>query len=443
MLRHGALRILVFALAIGAAAASDSRLLFADDVDDVLATMKEAEKDGDDPKFKSKAESLKDSSDPRVSAAMKSYAQHSKNDEVAIFAMKWLAGRGDLDIAKWLIAKVDDKDLRDKKDGRPKLYCGILDTLLLYRKGHPEVIKAGLGKVEDVIKKDLSTNSEYATREVRLYGVVQIPVVVDTLIQWGEQLDSRTGKGGGAGGNRKSTSQETREIETASRQAIIETLNEMTGQEIADVETWKKWWTDNKKTFKFPDRAVMGDPGGSAQPREDPSGLTEFVDPGYGFTIKRPTSAGWIFALAPEKLTDCRVILRWAPPEDANFVQARAMVFVWNTKKPGPKDLKDFAKWEIENVFNKEMTFPEEKKNPIETLVTKLSGMDCTILKAKGDGAGDSQGWGGLERRCYMVKIEHNILYIDCLVRLGAEQSVKDELWSCIEGVTFGAPPKK
>lgn len=400
----------------------------ADAIDDQIKAMKDLEKAGDEGKCIAKMQELKDSGDPRVVGAIKDL-KSSKKDKIAVQSMRIIANRKDPELLKWLVTKLDDKDLRDVKDGRPEVYKGVLQAIAVYRS------KTALKPLADVVKKFLQTHADYATLAIHAYGTVPEKAVVEQLLEWLELTDSRTGGQGGGGGG-KSKSQETIDNEAKAKGAILETLTSLTGQDIGDAATWRSWWSTNSKTFTFPDPDA---PPPAEAPQGDPSGLTEYKDEAYGFSVKKPDGDTWKFGKAD--YNGPRVALSYSKPDDPGYFMARVYFSIHNTAKSKPTDVKGFVDWVLNDTFKKQLVTDESK--PPEVKEIKLGKTDCTVVIGKGDGADVKKSWGAVERRYYLVKIDRNILYVDAIIRLGAEPEEKATLWKCLESMVITPPSEK
>jgi hypothetical protein len=226
-----------------------------------------------------------------------------------------------------------------------------------------------------------------------------------------------------------------------SKKAILETLTALCGTDAGDAAAWKKWWDENGKTFKFPERVKPGasdtkggDPKSGAA-SGDPSALTEFKDDAFGWSVKRPEGDEWKFFKPDYKVP--RVGLKCG--EDGEM-RARAYFCVHDPAKFEPHDLKAFAAWVENNAFKEE--FPADGRISLpETRTAMFNGVEWTVVTCKGLAGGAKSGWGSMERRFYIVKMGAYFLYVDAYVRLATDPEEKDALWSCIESTVL--PPKK
>jgi len=430
--RTSALRTLFVAAALSVSfAAVAPQALRADATDDQVKSLMDLEKD--EGKCIAKMQELKDSGDPRVLKAFKDLAKNFKSEKVACAAIKLVAmTKKDVDFLKtFLIPKIEDKDLFDKKDGHPEIYKCILEVLPAY-KGKPE-FKPAVDKLEKVIKKFLTDNADYSTRAIHAYGIVEEPAIVDQLLEWMEMTDSHGQSQGG-----KNESADTRKNKEAANKAIVETLNELTGQDIGDSATWKKYWADHKKGFKFPDPAKKDEV-------VDVSALKEYTDPTYGYTIKRPEGGGWHFQPKDEY---CRI--RLCNKDEQNVEWGRIDWSIHNTTTQTPKDIKGLADWYVTKGLVDEIgEFATKDNKPILPALSemKISGRDFLLVQAKGMGKGNREGWGSMERRIYMTKCDfmgapHLILYANLVIRNGTEQDIKDKFYKAIEDMVIKVTSK-
>jgi len=434
---------------LGGSALLPTPALRADAVQDQVDAMKGFEKAGDEAKCIAKMqEAMKDSfGDTRVLKTVKDFIG-SKSDKIACAAVKSIAELKvkDVEFLKWICAKFDHKnDLFKEKDkgGNPELLCAFLDAVVQYKadKGSQATIKAAMPKFSDIVKFHLSTNAEYTTRAIRAYGCVRDRFTMEQLLDWGEQIETTAGKSGGAGGGgKKGVSQETRDNQDKAKKVIIEVLADMTGKDGgADIATWRKWWTENGKTFTFPAPIDPSDPAASAGPLVGaavPAGA-EFKDEAFGYTVKRPEAEGWTF-VKPD-YDEPRMAIDYFAPDDPKYLLSRVYVCVHNTSKLPPKDAKAMVEWVIANPVKEEVDTHD--KAP-EVKEMKLGGAEWTVVIVKGEAIGRKSGFGTIERRFYVTKFDNYILRVDGFVRSGAEDDVKAALWNCLESITLPVPKK-
>jgi hypothetical protein len=400
----------------------------ADATDDQIKALLDLDSAKDEGKCVAKMQEMKDSGDPRVLKAFKTLAK-SKSDKVACSAIKLVGmNKKDIEFLKtFLISKIDDKELADVKDGRPEVYKCILETLVAY-KGKPE-FKPAIGKLEDVVKKYLSTHADYSTRAIRAYATVASPATVDQLLEWLAITDSRGQSQGG-----KNESSETRENKDKANQAILPALNELTGQDIGDATTWKKFWEEHKKGFQFPDP-------NKKEETVDVSTLKEYTDPTYGYTIKRPEGGGWHFQPKDEY---CRI--RLTNKDEQNVEWGRVDWIIHNTTTQTPKDVKGLADWYVNTGYKDEISEFTKEGSPAVT-ETKIAGRPFLLATAKGMGKGNREGWQSMERRVYITKCDymgagHLILYASLVVRNGADEEIKKKLYAAVETMTLKVTSK-
>jgi len=443
--RHAWIRAAAFCAALAAASAAlPTPTLRADAVDDNIAAMKKFEHDGDDGKCIGKMQELRDSGGEKGIKAIRSMIE-SKNDKIACAAVKNLANMKakDVEFLKWLCGKIEDKELYKEKDGRPDLYKAILDGIVAfkYEKAAQPTFKSALPKIVDMVKKFISTDGEYGSRLIRAYGCVREPAVMEQLLDWGEGIEARTGKGGGGGGgSHKGASQETRDAEGKSKKAILEVISDITGKEGVDIATWRKWWTESGKTFQFPEASADAGAAGPAAPQAniDPA-AAEFKDETYGFSAKKPEGEEWKWMKADYTADETpRVMLKFEPKSGE---VARAYFIIHQTKKGPPKDVKGFVKWCLEDPKGpfKTQLETDEKHAPKEE-PCKQAGW--TMVRGAGNGIGARSGFGSQERRWYFVEMGTNILYVDAVIRLGADQAVTDAFWKCLDTISLPAAKK-
>lgn len=390
----------------------------ADAIDDQIKAMKEFEKSGDEGKCIGKMQELKDSGDPRVIAAIKDL-KSSKKDKIACSAIRIVSNRKDAELLKWLHRQADDKDLADAEDGRPDVYKCVLEAIGAYGE------KSSLKVLEGVVKKYMPTNSEYATRAIASFGKVRQIAVVDQLVEWMELADSSAAGQGG-----KSPSAETRENKQKAGAACVDALRALTGQDIGDAVTWKKWWADHRKGFKFPDPSKPE----AAMPPLDPKQKV-FSDAAYNYAMRLPQpDAGWMWK---ERESWNRVTL--TNFDESNMEWGRIEIAIHNTTSMSPKDIQALGEW------YRDKGFPEDFSEFSPTGAPKLeekkfSGRPWLLASAKGQAKGNKVNWGSMERRVYMTKCDymgspHLILVVHLTCRNGMEDELKKKLYDAVESM--------
>lgn len=415
---------LVLAAALGAGAGAlpvagthlaPPRALAADAIDEALAKLDELLKAGDEGKILAFMIELEGKLDARVTAKLAEVARTHKSDRIAIHAMGQAASRKSPDLLKWLKSKVDDDKMLEK---HPDRYKAVLRSLARYGD------KGTLKGLEDVIKKYLGSNGEIASLALTAYGSVREKPVVDELIKWLTQTENTSG-----GQSGRALSDATREAYGISKQAILKALEDLTLQSIGDAKTWTEWWEANRKGFVFPDPNA---------PEVDVTKLTEFTDPAYGWTMKKPEGAFWKF----EKQTEDGHRIEANFRDDKNVHWARVRAFVWKAYAEAPTPeakVKQAVKFWTESTAERKAEFngfSEGHAPKIET--RKIGGKEFWVVTARGIGDGGWKGWEGCERRIYVHQLNTSLLlYIDVVVRSGAEEDVKKAVFGAAEGVTF------
>jgi hypothetical protein len=420
---------LLVALLVGSTVA-----LRPDELDDDIQAMRDLAKAGEEKEDEciAKMALVRAGRDPRAFAAHKELIA-SKSDKIACAAIRGLAVTWhDPEYFRWLVGRVEDKSYYERKGGRPELYKCVLESIGTYP---PDRVKAALKPLGDAVNRFLTTEPEYTDRAIRSYGTVPDRFTVQQLLEWLGQANS---PGGGQAGEPES--KEARASKDAAKKSILETLAQLCGKEFGDLDQWKKWWDENGKTFKFPEVVQPAAPGAArpAAPSADPSTLTEFRDEVYGFVVKKPDGEGWKF-FKPD-YDGPRVGLLCMQPGSATYNLARVYFSVHNPARAEPKDIKSFVGWVLNTAFKEQLPPDDMLKEP-ETKEMSLSGVDWTVVIGKGAAAGPKAGWGTMERRFYLAKLDTYILYVDAYVRLGADYDVKTALWNCVETMTL--PAKK
>lgn len=406
----------------------------ADTPADPWAEIKELEKAKDEGKCVAKMQEYKDKGGAGAIANLRGL-KDSKLEKVACSAIRMVAATADPDLHKWLAGKIEDKDLADPKDGRPNVYMAVLEGLVPY--GEKNKANGIPDKLLKTVQKYQGTKPDYATRAVRAYATIPDKFTVDELLKLGLALDSRSGKGGGGSGNSKGASQETRDNEAKVRTTVLEGINELTGQDVEDLETFKKWWEEKRAKFEFTKKGAGGGGAGGAGGGDgasdtsnlDFASMKEFNDEAYGYLAKKPDDAGWLFEKADYK--GPRIAMTYASPDDPAYRLARVYFSIHDPKQYPPKDIKGFVEWAKTEIYAKQM---DTHDRPIEVRDIALAGgVMATVTVGKGDGKDVKSSWGTMERRIYFVQIGSKILWIDAFVRSGAEDEVKAALWKTVE----------
>ncbi len=383
---------------------------WADEIDDAVAALEAAAKDGDDGATLAKLVELQDKTDERVVDAVRKLLK-SKNDRIVGAAVKDLARRKDESVDKAIPGKLDDKKLL--KEHVQVLYA-YLDAAAVY--ANPKH-----GKVlEELVKKHLPSDAEITTRAIAAYGAVREKSRIDTLIEWLDQVEKTGGSGQGGGGGGKSMSAETRENYAKAKTAIIAALNTSTGEDMADAQTWKEFWDKNRKTFSFPDPNA---------PEVDPTTLMKWNDRAYGYTIERPITDDWSFVKADNP--DIRMRLQSADTEQVN---CRVDFLIHNLSRGTVTTMDQLIEWYEKDY--KENRFADIKEGPTVT-ERSIGGRAFKVITAKGDSGGMYKGWGTIEFRSYVTQVNHIVVRFEALVRLGAEPETKEALWKSLESVSW------
>lgn len=399
--------------------------LRADSVDDENDAVLALDKAGKDAECVAKIATMKDA---RAFATLKELAGKSKSDAVAAAAIRHVAVTWkDAEYFRWLVGRLEDKDLAAD---RPEIFKAVLDAVQAYP---PEKIKHALKPLAEVVAKHMASEPDIAARAIRAYGTVPDRFTVQQLLEWLAQAGAA---GGGKGGNSKAESKDARANKDAAKKVVLETLTQLTGKDLGDLEPWKKWWDENGKTFKFPLPRKDGAAPVVADPVADPSALTEFKDEGYGYAMKKPQGEDWKF-FKPD-YQGPRIGLMCLQTGSDSFNLARGYVSVHDPAKYEPRDIKSFAKWAIDVVFKEQFMADEDRPAVISEIT--VGDTPWTVVTGKGLAAGVKANWGTIERRFYFTPLGSNILYVDAFVRLGSDDELKDALWKSIETMTL---PKK
>lgn len=397
----------------------------ADSTDDDIKAMNDLAAAGKDDECVAKMDVVRAGREKRAYVALHELLA-SKSDKVVCGAIHALvAGWRDADTFRWLVGKIGDKTLYDAKTGRREVYKCVLASM---REFPPERTKQALTPLADAVNRFMTTDAEYADLAIRAYGSVPDRFTVQQLLKWLDQADAPDAKAG----------KEGKEIKDKAKASTLQTLATLCAHEEPDTASWKKWWDANGKTFKFPESPKPGEPAaGPAKPAAagpDPSGLNEYKDEAYGWSVKRPEAEWWKFMLPDYK--GPRVALRCGGGDSAET--ARAYFSVHDPSQAEPRDVASFAKWVIDNRLKSEVPAEGIIQAPSTKTVT-ANGIEWTVVSARGLGGAGWSNWGSIERRCYITKVGSRILYVDAFLSLSADGEDKTALWSCIEGITITA----
>lgn len=416
---HGVLAAVLALLAAFAV----SPPLRADGTDDDIKAMNDLAAAGKDDECVAKMDVVRAGRDKRAYAALFALASTSKSDKVACGAIHALvAGWRDADTFRWLLGKIGDKTVYDRKTGRPELYKCVLASLCEYPAG---TVKQAIKPLGDAVTRFMTTDPEYTDLALRAYCVVFDRFAMQQLLSW---LDQASAPGAG----------DAKANKEKAKESLLKTLSALCSHDETDAAAWKKWWEANAKTFKFPEPPKPGDPAAAAKPAAapaaDPSGLSEFKDDTYGWSVKRPEAEWWKF-MKPD-YPGPRVALRCGGGDSAET--ARAYFGVHDPAQSEPKDVDSFATWVIANTLKSELPDDGIIQKPSTKKVT-ANGVEWTVVTARGLGGGVKSNWGSMERRVYITKLGKMILYVDAFVTLNAENEDKKALWDCVEAVAITA----
>lgn len=396
----------------------------ADGTDDDIKAMNDLAAAGKDDECIAKMNVVRAGRDKRAYAALHDLTG-SKSDKIACAAIHGLCvGWRDADTFRWLVGKIGDKTLYDRKAGRPAVYACVLTSL---RDFPPERVKQALTPLADAVNRFMATDAEFADLAIRAYGTVPDRFTVLQLLKWLDQAaappDAKAGK-------------DAKENKEKAKTSVLQTLATLCAHEEADAAAWKKWWDENGKTFRFPEAAKPGDPdpaaGKAADAGADPSGLKEFKDDTYGWSVKLPEGETWKFA-RPD-VQGVRTMMCCVDGGDI----ARAYFGVHDPATSAPKDIPSFAQWVVDNPFKQELPADSIIQKP-ETKTVTANGIEWTVVTARGLAGGVKSNWGSMERRYYLTKLGSRILYVDAFTILSADRETKAGLWTSIESITITA----
>lgn len=203
--------------------------------------------------------------DPRVAKAMLPLLKGRKyDDDVKIAVAQSIGKQGDKTVVVTLKTMADAKDIEKEK---PKLLAALLEGI-----GDVDA-KANYKFLLDIGKKQLDYSADIAGAAFRAASNYVANDTVDDMLKELTRADYVTTK--------------DNPVKAAARNGtkpvLIDILKKMTGQDIGDRKIWDEWWDKNKKTWK---PAAAGE---STEP--DLAKIDLYVDPVYGFEVKRPNKA--------------------------------------------------------------------------------------------------------------------------------------------------------
>lgn len=392
-------------VAVAAAAFAPRSPALADTIDDAIDEMEAAAKDKDAGKCIAKMVELQDSLDERVGKALNKLVKN-REPKIAAAAIRQLAMRKDESFGKSVGRKIGDKKLYKEEDKRD-IYLAYLDAAAMY--ANPKHGK----ELADIVKKFMPTDSEFCTKAIKAYGSVREKEVVDQLIDWLVQTES-TGQSQGG----KNMSTETKENYAKAKSQVIETLEELTTQQIGDGKSWSEFWEKRRKSFVFPDPNAA---------EVDPATLDEWSDVAYGYTVKKPEGTGWAF-----KKTEWDAIrMRLEKMDEDELVMVRVDFQIHNLSSQSPKTMKALAEWYVQDYKDNRFSDLRGAEPTLEE--RKIGGREFLVVSAKGDSGGSYKGWGTAEMRAYLTQVEHIVVRMEGTARLGAEPEDREALWKVIE----------
>ena len=156
-------------------------------------------------------------------------------------------------------------------DKEPEVLTAVLDAIGMMGEKKSEKL------LMDTAKKWLFKDAEVAMAAARGLGKIPLKKAVEDLIVL---LAMTYPASGGSGAQ---VSAETVAMLKKARPAVIGGLQELTGWDFEDADAWNNFWELEQRTWK---------PGDNER---DLTKIMEWVDPGYGFKISRPTDK-WFFS---------------------------------------------------------------------------------------------------------------------------------------------------
>jgi HEAT repeats/PBS lyase HEAT-like repeat len=153
-----------------------------------------------------------------------------------------------------------------KREDDPETKAALFRALGAF--GSPRALKL----LKSAGRKWLPRDSAVASAAAEALGRIPSREAVEILIRMLEQTDPRL-----PSSSDKEISSETRRTLYRSRPAVVAALRNQTGWDFPDGEAWQRFWKTEQKRWK-PRVGVL-----------DLSTVTVWRDPGYGFSIRRPS----------------------------------------------------------------------------------------------------------------------------------------------------------
>lgn len=408
----------------GTASSAASHALFAEEMDDRAAEIRDLVKAGDDTALVARIRGLDRTIDKRIDDSLMVVVRASGVDAATREAMRVLGLHGDTAYLAWAKSRLGDKKM---SEDRPVEYMAMLDSLPAAGVALKPHLRAIAGEVSDTLTKE----PDVARRLVAAYAAAGAEKpVIDSLVEWLQKLDrAATSGGGGQRGGLNSGPPEAgrgtsggAKSTQAVKDEILARLADLTGTTESDADGWTLWWSAHRASFK---------PAPPKKPEPLWETLAEFADDTFGFVLRKPVpDKNWVFAKCDAEGGRVRLEFR-----DASGLMARVDVVASRREKSAAaasvaqRAGEAWKKSDFSDFFG---------GGEPAVAAEKIGGRDFSVVTARGIGAGDWSAWDGCERRLYVTLGDADtVLTFDTVARAGFAAAQKEALWACIRAVEF------
>lgn len=400
--------------------------LLADEIDDTVANLQVLAKAEDDTRLVQAVTATARTKEKRIDDALLAIVRTCRHDAGVKAAMKVLAAHKDPAFVTWARSKVNDERMLEN---RGSVYLAMLESL----PAAAEAVKPAIPVLVNCADDRMKFRPDVATRAIKAIGGCPDKAAVEALILLlGKAEESEGGGGGGGGGSKPAPTPgrvsgggtDTRGNVQQAKDACIDALKALTGAQDggSTALSWKFWWHQNGKTFRFP------------EPEPDWPNLAEFQDALTGVVVRKPEPKGWVY----EKSVYSGGRARVRPDVQGEM---SACLDVMTYPKGAFADAAAYAQFLDEEWRKREFAEFAEGGEPA-VAKRKIGGREFVVIAAKGLAAGQLKEWYSCERRVYVtLGAPDTFLALEGIVRETCPEAQRSALWAAMEGVTF-KPPK-